>query len=404
MDRHIVCFSIPTFSITLARREDPSLQQRPVAVATSQSARSSITEASQEAQHDGVLPGLLVAQARQRCPSLHILPPRIAHVRQAHRALENTIRQFSPVWEPIQPGHFFFDLTGTTRLFGLACDATMRIKREITQQYGLVGVAGLASNKLVARIASTIVGPPRLCDIRHGSEEAFLAPLPIHALPLNSYHMKTLLPVLSDLNIHTLRDLADIELAHLEIILGPQARAIHAWAHGTDTAPVLCPPQQPQISATVTLAPAEIDRDRLHGTLYELLERICRQLRTQHRQCHHITLELQYHDGLELTTSHAIQSGTYWEIDLFPYATKLLARSFKRRIRVSRLTLRAEQLTRAVEQGELFREEPMNEPFITPQKLHRLTQSLDHIRTRFGPQAIWWGKTHATLHPSSRPL
>lgn len=403
MDRQIVCFSIPRFSISLARLENPSLQKQPVAVAGSQSSRAPITEASQEAQHDGVLPGLLVRQARQRCPSLHILPPRTAYIRQAHHALENTIRQFSPVWEPIQPGHFFFDLTGTTRLFGLACDATMRIKREITQQYGLVGVAGLASNKLVARIASTIVGPPQLCDIRHGSEEAFLAPLPIDTLPLSSHHIKTMLPVLADLNLHTVQDLADIELDQLEIILGPQARDIHAWAHGTDTAPVLCPPQQPQISATATLAPAEIDLARLHGTLYELLERVCPQLRTQQRMCHHITLDLQYHDGLELTTSHAIQSGTYWEIDLFPYVTKLLARSFKRRIRVSRLTLRAGQLTRAVEQGELFCEEAKAEPFI-PQKSHRLTQSLDHIRTRFGPQAIWWGKTHATLHPSSRPL
>ena len=403
MDRQIACFSIPMFSLTLARQENPSLQKRPVAVAYSQSSQSPITEASREAQQDGVLPGLLVTQARQRCPSLHILPPRTAHVRKAHHALANTIRQFSPVWEPIQPGHFFFDLTGTTRLFGLASDATMRIKREITQQYGLVGVAGLASNKLVARIASTVVGPPQLCDIRPGSEEAFLSPLPITTLPLSPSHTRTIVPLLADLNIHTLQDIADIELAHLEIVLGQQARPIHAWAHGTDPSPVLCPSQQPHMEATIKLDSDEIDINRLHGALYELLERVCSQLRNQRRRCHHIRLALQYHDGLEITKGHAIRPGTYWEVELAPYVIKLFTRSFQRRVRIRHLTISAEQLTSLVEQGELFHEEPTTEHF-APKKAHRLTLSLDHIRKRFGPQAIWWGNTHAALRSSSRPF
>ncbi len=403
MNRQIVCFSIPRFSISLARLEDSSLVERPIAVAHSRSARSPIAEVSQEAQEDGVEPGLLVAQARQRCPSLHILPPQTAHVRKAHQALVDTIRQFSPVWEPIQSGHVFFDLTGTTRLFGLACDATMRITREVTQQYGLVGVAGIASNKLVARIASTVVGPPQLCDIRHGSEKAFLAHLPIPILPLSPQHSKTLLPLLADLNIHTLQDLAEIELGHLEIVLGREAHCLHAWAHGTDSSPVVCPRQQPRISVTSTLNLPEINLDHLQGALYALLERACHKLRNQQRMCHHVTLDLQYHDGLELTKSRSFRSGTYWEVDLHPIVLKLLGQVFTRRIRVRRLALHVTQLTPFVEQGELFHEEFSAEPF-SPKKAHRLTRALDHIRTRFGSQAIRWGNTHAALRSSPYPL
>ncbi len=403
MDRQIVCFSIPAFQISLARLEDSSLHNRPVAVAGSQSPRSPIIEASPEAQCDGVFPGLDVGHAHQRCPALHILTPRTAHVEKAHHALEATIQQFSPVWEPIQPGHFFFDLTGTTRLFGLACDTTMRIKRDITQQYGLVGVAGLASNKLVARIASTVVGPPQLCDIRPGSEEAFLDPLPITTLPLNPSQTKTIIPLLADLNIHTLRDLADIELDHLEIVLGQQARPLHTWAHGTDPSPVLSPTQQPHIEATLKLDPDEIDSHRLHGALYELLERICGQLRNQRRMCHHINLTLQYRDGLTITKDHAIRPGTYWEVELAPYVIKLFTRIFQRRVRVSSLSIRAEQLMAFAEQGELFHEEPTGTHF-SANKAHRITLALDHIRTQFGPQAIWWGNRHAALCSSSRPF
>ena len=403
MDRRIVCFSIPMFSISLARLEDPSLHTRPVAVAASLSPRSPITEASLEAQQDGVLPGLLVAQARQRCPSLHILSTQTTRVRQAHHALVDTIRQFSPVWEPIQPGHFFFDLTGTTRLLGLACDATMRIKQEIAHHYGLMGVAGLASNKLVARIASMIVGPPQLCDIHHGSEEAFLGPLPITTLPLSPSHANTIIPLLADLNIHTLQDLADIEVTHLETVLGQQARPLHAWAHGNDSSPVLCPPQQVHTEASLTLDPPEVDLACLHGAQHELLEQVCRQLRTQQRMCHSIRVGLQYHDGVEVSKAHAVKPGAYWEAELAPHVTKLFTRSFQRRIRVSHLTLRAEHLTPFIQQGELCDEKSIGEPF-SLKKTHRLTLALDHIRTQFGPQTIWWGKTHGRVRTSTRSL
>ncbi len=396
MDRQIVCFSIPTFSISLARLKNSSLQERPVAVAVSHAPRSLITEVSTEAQQDGVLPGLHVTHALQRCPSLQILSPRTAHVHRAHHALVSTIQQFSPVWEPISPGHFYFDLTGTTRLFGLACDTTMRIKREIRQQYGLVSVAGLACNKLVSRIASTVVGPPQLCDIHPGSEEMFLAPLPIHVLPLGSDQSKTLLPVLADLNIQTLKDLASIKLTHLEMVLGQHARPLHTWAHGTDPSPVLCPLQHPHIEATIKLKADEIDIHRLHGVLYELLERVCQQLRDQKRVCHSIRVGFQYRDGLEITTAQVVRPGTYWETELMPYAKKLFTRSFQRRVRVNQLTIRAEQFTSSIQQGGLFPEEPFAKLF-SPKKAHRITLALDDIRKRFGPQAIWWGKTHGHL-------
>ncbi|MCA9471599.1 MAG: hypothetical protein MRJ96_08430 [Nitrospirales bacterium] len=403
MDRQIVCFSIPALSISLARLDAPSLRTRPIAVAASQSPRSLIAETSQEAQQEGVWPGLHITQAKQRCPALHILPPQTVRIHHAHQALTNTIRQFSPVWEPIQPGHVFFDLTGTTRLFGSACDVVMQIEREITRQQGLIGVAGLASNKLVSRIASTVVCPPQLCDIRPGSEEAFLAPLPLQTLPLGPQQSKTLLPLFADLNIQTLKDLASIHLPHLEMVLGRPAGTLHAWAHGADPSPVLCPPQQPHIEATIKPEPDEIDLPRLQGALYQLLERVCQQLRDQQRICHVIVVGFQYRDGLEIMKALPVRPGTYWETELMPLVTKLCTRNFVRRVRVSRLTIRAERLTGFIQQGELFHEERITTPFPV-KKAQRLTLALDHIRKRFGAQAIWWGRTHAhdTLRAPSR--
>ena len=383
MDRQIVCFSIPTFQVALARLADPSLQTRPVAIALSPDPRSLITEASREARQDGVVANMSVSHARRLCPSLYLLSPHPARLRQANRTLVKVVSRFTPVWESVQPGHLYLDLTGTTRLFGLACDTAMRMRKEIAQEYRLMGVAGIGNSKLVSHIASTLVEPPHLCDVRPGSEEVFLAPLPIDTLPLGSTSRKMILKLLDDLNLRTLGEIARTKLADLLLVFGRHANLLHAWAHGVD--------------------PSRLDTHRLHGLLYGLLERLCSDLRHQQRQCHQLTIRLQYCDDVEVEKSQSVNPGTFWEVDLVQYVSKLFARCFQRRVRVRVLTLLAGHPLPLAEQLTLFAQE-CDPTLNSSTRPYRLTLALDQIRARFGSQAIWWGKTHAAVCPSSRPF
>ena len=403
MDRQIVCFSIPTFQIALAQRADSSLQRRPVAVAISSDPRSVITETSREAREDGVVANMPVSQARRLCPSLHLLAHDPAQLRQANRALVNVASRYTPAWESVQPGHLYFDLTGTTRLFGLACDTAMRVEQEIAQHNNLRGVAGIGNSKLVSHIASTLVEPPQLCDVRPGSEETFLAPLSVDTLPLWATSRKMLLMLLDDLNLRTLGEIAQTKLADLALVFGRHANLLHSWARGVDPSRVLPPAKQPCTEATLNLGAGELDINRLHGLLYGLLERICCYLRAQERQCHHLTMRLQYCDDVEIERVHPVSPGTSWEVDLEPHASQLLARCFRRRVRVRALTLRAGQSSPSAEQLTLFAHNAES----TLSSLTRpycLSRALDQIRTRYGRRAIWWGKTHAAVCSSARPF
>ena len=401
MDRQIVCFSIPTFHIALARLADTSLQTRPVAIASSPDPRSLIAEASREAQHDGIVTNMPVAHARRLCPSLHVLSPHPARLRQANRVLSHVMSRFTPIWESAQPGQLYLDLTGTTRLFGPACNTAMRIRREIAQQHRLRGVAGIGNSKLVSHIASTLVEPPQLCDVRPGSEEVFLAPLPIDTLPLGGTSRKMTLMLLDDLNLRTLGELARTKLADLGLVFGRHANLLHAWARGVDASPILHPVKQPKVEVTLNLGPGELDALQLHGLLYGLLERICSELRHQHRQCHQLTIQLQYCDEVEVAKSQSVKPGTFWEVDLVSYVSKLFTRCFQRRVRVRTLTLQAEHPMPSAEQLTLFAEES-DAILDSSTRAHRLALALDQIRARFGHGVIWWGKTHAAIHPSSR--
>ena len=154
-----------------------------MAIAPIHTPRPCLQDVSPEAQHDGLRPGMPVDLARRLCPSLRLLAPDPVRIQLAHRRLEDVVARFAPVWEPVRPGRLFLDLTGTGRLFGPAVDTAARIEREVTRSYGITGVLGVGSNKLISRVAAGLIQPPQLCDVRPGSEQTFLAPLPVTLLP-----------------------------------------------------------------------------------------------------------------------------------------------------------------------------------------------------------------------------
>jgi DNA polymerase IV len=170
MDRQIVCLAIPSFEVALACLNDPALRTRPLAIAPLNTSRALLREVSLEAMQDGLYVGMPIEHAKRLCPSLQVLSPNPDRIRSANRSLLSVVTRYAPVWEPFQPGSFVMDLTGTTKLFGSACDVAANAQHDIVTQYHLEGVAGVGSNKLVAQTASTLVEPSELYDVRHGSD------------------------------------------------------------------------------------------------------------------------------------------------------------------------------------------------------------------------------------------
>ncbi|OQW36945.1 MAG: hypothetical protein A4E19_14510 [Nitrospira sp. SG-bin1] len=389
MDRHIVCLQIPAFRIALARSSDSALRNRPVVVAPTHTPRARLREISPEAFHEGLQPGMPVDLARLICPGLRMLPPDSALTQAAHRELQRRISSFAPTWESIRPGSLFLDLTGTTRLFGPPIDTATRISRELAHRQGWPSVIGLAENKLVSQVAaSTLIKPPQVLSIHPGSEQPFLAPLPTIMLPgFPRTHVSRVWQRLEDLNLHTFGAIASVSLAHLYAAIGPAAGLLHDWAMGIDPSPVRSPIAQPVIERSVHLDPGEMDDRLLLGRLYRLLEQLCATLRTQQRMCRHVSLTIQHSDHVEQTAQRLLPHGTCWEIDLQPPLTGLFYRCFRRRVRLTRMTLQVSRLEQPARQLSLFESESL-----VP-RAHRLALAMDQIRAKFGEQVLFWGRT-----------
>jgi DNA polymerase-4 len=394
MDRQIVCFAIPNFEIALARLHDPALRTRPLAIAPLNTPRALLREVSREAEHDGLRVGMPIEQARRVCPSLHVFSSNPGRVLSANQSLLSVVARYAPVWEPFHAGSIMMDVTGTTKLFGLACDLTAKLQQEILQRYQLEGVAGLGSNKLVAQTAATLIGPSELYDVRNGSERVFMSPLAVRTLPgLHRPCMRKVLQRLDDLNLLTLGEVAESPLDALELAIGDAAGQVSRWAQGVDHTPVLPPAIQPGIEDTITLEPDDIDDRVLWGRLQNSLQRLCRTLRSQRRVCSRVSLTIRYSDQIEVTKYQHVTPETCWEMDLSPPLYALFHRCFRRRVRLRLMTVNLTGLSAFAEQGSLFDERPLDEQR-RQERAKSLAVALDRLHTRFGEQTIRYGRSH----------
>lgn len=394
MDRQIVCFAIPSFELALVRLNDPPLRTRPLALAPSNTPRALLHDVSPEAKQDGLHIGMPLEHARRLCPSLFVVAPDPSRVRRADQSLMNVVAHYAPVWEPAQPGTFMMDLTGTARLFGPACDVAAQVQQDIFDRYRLDGLAGVGCNKLVAQTAARLIEPSELYEVRPGSERAFMAPLSVRLLPgLQRPCMRTVMERLDDLNLRTLGDVAESPLEALEFAVGDYAGQLSRWAQGIDHVPVLPPALQPRLEETATLESDEVDESVLWGRLLDVLQRLCRMLRSHRRVCNRLSLTIRYSDQVEVTKQAHVRPETCWECDLAPVLASLFQRCFRRRVRLRQMAVGMSGLTAYAEQVSLFDDRPLDE-----QRRHdrakKLALTLDQLQARFGEQAIRYGRSH----------
>jgi DNA polymerase-4 len=383
MDRRIACFTVPSFEIELARLNDRGLRNWPTAVAPGNSSRATLLEVSLEARQEGVDSGMRLWQALQICPALRVIATDTHRLFLGQKLLQENIKCFSPVYELANQGEFYLDLTGTGRLFGDAATTALRIKNRILR-LGIQGAMGLAANKLVSNVAAKFLEPQSIYDVKPGNEKSFLSPLPVNCLPglsrLFGPKSKEALTRLEELCLKLNGDVAEVATHELELVFGSKAQLLKQWSVGIDPSPVWRDSAMPLFEIFHTLGKDEIDDAILLNICYQLLERLCSNMRTQNRWLKEITLVLQYSDGREIRTRNKFVTASRAESTIYP-ALQNLFLSVNRRVRIRRIGLIGHPSKIELAQIELFDRDSLN-------RAESLSAALDSIRDRYGDELI----------------
>ena len=176
--RKIIHLDMDCFYAAVEMRERPELAGQPVAVGGG-SRRGVVTTCNYEARKFGVHSAMPGFQARERCPQLVFLPVRFDLYRAESAKIRRILLSHTPLVEPLSLDEAYLDVTGQDRY---AWDIAKDIRRRIFEETRLTGSAGIAPNKMLAKIASDWRKPNGQFAITPDQVEAFIRDLPVRKI------------------------------------------------------------------------------------------------------------------------------------------------------------------------------------------------------------------------------
>jgi DNA polymerase-4 len=387
-DRSIIHLNIADFAVAVERVMDPVLRGRPVIIVP-EGARAVVYDMSEEAYGAGVRKGMGLKQAVRFCKDTVVLPPRPNRYERAMQGLLSQALPYSPLVEPGSgDGHLFVDVTGTSRLFGPSVDVAWRLRKQIQKDMGLIPIWSVAANKLVAKVATRLVKPLGEYVVKRGEEEKFLAMLPVCLLPGIE---KRDLARLRGLNLMCAWQVAALSREQLAVPFGMGAPFIYETVRGIDPSPVLPVGKgPPRLVAEHEFGNDTNDVPALEAILYRLVEKVGRGLRKQRRFARRLSLTVDYSDGLRCVRQGKVQPATANDLNLFDASRRVFQTALARRVRVRHIRLVCDRLIFPPAQVLLWTEEREKE-----EKKERVVAAVDHIRDRYGADAIKFGRTLA---------
>lgn len=384
-DRAIIHLNVTDFAVAVERVCDRSLAQLPLIVAPQHAARGVVYDMSEEAYQDGVRKGMSLSVARRYCQRAKVLDPRIPLYRKAMTALVKQVDSYTPLVEQgMEDGHLFMDVTGTHRLFGPAPDIAMRLRRQVIKSLGLNPVWSLASNKLVAKVASRMVKPFGEVIVGTGEEHSFLAPLSLALLPgLKNTEVK----IFADFNLSTIGDLAGLSQQQLMVPFQKRGSYLYDASRGRDSSPVVTRKTASlKIMREHVFADDTQEYQELKCVLTALVHEVGRSLRRKKMLGRRIGISLVYSDGRSCSRNATDKGGTDNDFYLRSLALTALDRAWRRRIRIRSCVLICDRLLPRSPQQTLFVMDSKQE--LQQQKV---LAALDAVRDRFGKESLRLG-------------
>ncbi|MCC6547708.1 DNA polymerase IV [Candidatus Sumerlaeota bacterium] len=316
------------FYVSVERLLNPKLNGIPVAVGGSPDGRGVVASCSYEARKFGVRSAMPMAKALQLCPKLTIVSGSFSRYSEFSRKVHETLCSFSPLVQMASQDEAYIDLTGTERLWGAPLSAAQMMREAVLKATQLPCSLGIATNKLVAKVASSLCKPAALLYIPPGSEASFFRRLPVDHLPgVGVKSARTL----REIGVETLGDLASFDTKRLAHHFGDQAENLQARARGENNSPIVNDVPARQVSAETTFDRDSVDRDFLFSVLSGLAEKVASRMRRDDCRASTIVVKYRYNNFETHTASMTLSEPTDDEGTLLDTARALFSSRWNNR-------------------------------------------------------------------------
>ncbi len=389
MDRTILHCDCNSYFASVECIGRPELRNVPMAVCGDPESRHGIILAKNElAKSYGVKTAETIWQAKKKCPNLTLVTPHHHLYSEYSERINQIYEEYTDLVEPFSIDESWLDVTGTTYRFGTGREIADELRRRIREEIGVTISVGVSYNKIFAKLGSDYKKPDATTEITRENFQGLLWPLPAtDMLFVGSASAERLASV----GIDTIGAIARTGRAQMQVLLGRSGETIWDYAMGLDDSPVKSrsEAEQPKsIGNSITFPRDLAGRQEICAGLLTLCDQVGSRLRKHGLYCS--TVQIQIKDPFLRTISRQqkLKAPTNVTKEIYDAAVAIAEKSWSMSAPVRLLSVTGTGLTdRCTEQMTLIGD-------TTEEKLKgaKLDRAMDGIRSRFGKDAISYGR------------
>ncbi len=370
--RIIAHFDLDSFFVSVEILNDPSLKNKPVIVGGRE--RGVVAACSYAARKYGIHSGMPSKKAFQLCPHLIVANSSRSEYSKYSRWVTNIIASKAPLFEKASIDEFYIDLTGMEKFFN-PLQWTIDLRQQIIDETQLPISFGLASNKMMAKMATNEAKPNGYLQVPFGKEKEFLAPLPVDRIRGVGEHTHTLLKALG---IKTIKDVSERTAEELENLLGKWGIDLWNKSQGIHLGEVTQYHEAKSVSSENTFNENKTDISFLMGELVRLTERIAFELRQDGKVAGCVAVKIRYYD-FETTSRQTTVPYTCADDEIIPVAKELFNKLYRKGVPARLLGVRLSELTNEAIQTNIFDD---------VERKTSLYKAIDNVKNRFGKTSL----------------
>jgi DNA polymerase IV len=318
---------LDAFFAAVEELENPELRRVPLVVGGDPRGRGVVSTANYVARRYGIGSAMSCAEALRRCPTAVFVQPRHTLYREYSREVWSIVREIVPTVEQAGIDEGYLDLGEVAPAFDDARAVAETVQAVVRARTRLSCSLGVATSKVVAKVASDRRKPGGLTVVRPGREAAFLAPLPLRVLPGIGPRADEKLRAAGIETIGELAALPDDD----PLLRGKVGSMLRDRARGIDPRSLELSTERISISQEETFPQDVGDREKLHDELQRMAARLAEHLQSRAQTARTVTTKLRYPDFSIRTRSTSLPVGTDDGARIGEVACSLLDRALRDR-------------------------------------------------------------------------
>ena len=307
---HLDC---DAFYASIEKRDDPSLQDKPVIIGGGK--RGVVSTACYIARTFGVHSAQPMFKALAACPDAIVVRPNMEKYVAVGKEIRALMRDLTPLVEPLSLDEAFLDLTGTEKLHkAKPAVLLLALQNKIENELGLTVSVGLSYCKFLAKVGSDLDKPRGFSVIGRAEAQDFLAPQPVTLIWGVG---KAMAKTLKRHGIHTISDLRGYSAKELSARYGSMGMRLYELSYGRDNRRVDPTAERKSISGEVTLFDDVSDVDELTRILWRQCERVAERAKAADAAGWTVVLKLKTADFKTITRNTKLHQPTQLADTLF---------------------------------------------------------------------------------------